>query len=218
MDANQLLNDTETALRLMMDGRQAGIWSAMPGIVKAVDLVAMTLSVQPAIRSTITDEDGNVIAVDLPLLVDVPVVFPSAGGYSITFPIAVGDEVLVVFASRCIDSWWQSGGFQNVPMEARMHDLSDGFAIPGPRSKPRVLGGISATALQIRKDDGSKFIEIAAGGINITGNVNVTGSIITSGDVTSSGDVVASGKSLKTHIHPVSVPATPFTGNTGAPV
>jgi len=206
MDANQLLNDTETALRLMMDGRQAGTWTAMPAIVKAVDLVKMTVSCQPAIQSTVTDEDGAVKAVNLPLLVDVPIIFPSAGGFSITFPVAVGDEVLVLFASRCIDSWWQNGGFANVPMEARMHDLSDGFAIPGPRSQPRVLNGISSSALQIRNDAGSKFIEVTSGGINITGNVVVTGTL------------VANGISLTTHTHSSSVPSTPFTGVTGVPL
>ena len=33
------------------------------------------------------------------------------------------------------DSWWQSGGI-GVPIESRMHDLSDGFAILAPTSQP----------------------------------------------------------------------------------
>ena len=32
-------------------------------------------------------------------------VFPGGGGFALTFPVAAGDECLVVFASRCIDDY-----------------------------------------------------------------------------------------------------------------
>ncbi len=135
----------------------------MPGIVAAVNLVKMTCSVQPSIMGTIEDETGATTSVKLPLLVDVPLCFPNAGGFIVTFPVAVNDEVLVVFGSRCIDSWWQSGGIQR-PMEARMHDLSDGFAIPGPRSQPRVIGSISTTDVEIRNAAGTVYLSLTSGG------------------------------------------------------
>jgi hypothetical protein len=163
MDRAQLLNDAEEAMRLVLDGRQSCIWTAMPGIVQSVDRSAMTCEVQPAIQGTVEDETGATQSVNLPLLVDVPIVFPSAGGFTITMPLAVGDEVLVIFASRCIDAWWQSSGVQR-PMEMRMHDLSDGFAIPGPHSKPKVISGISATDLEIRNNAGTTYLSITSGG------------------------------------------------------
>lgn len=163
MGRDQLLNDPEQAQRLILDGRLSGLWTAMPCIVDKVDLAAMTIEAQPAIQGTVEDETGATTPVNLPLLVDVPIVFPSAGGFALTFPIAVGDEVLVVFAARCIDAWWQSGGIQR-PMEMRMHDLSDGFAIPGPKSQPNVLGVISATDVELRNAAGTAFISIGADG------------------------------------------------------
>lgn len=162
-DRSQLLNDAEQAMRLVLDGRQSTMWTAMPGIVTAVDLAKMTCSVQPVIQGIVEEENGATQNVNLPLLVDVPIVFPSAGGFTITMPVAANDEVLVVFASRCIDAWWQSGGV-NRPMEARMHDLSDGFAIPGPKSQPNVLSSISTTDLQIRNNAGSVYLSIGADG------------------------------------------------------
>ncbi len=96
-----------------------------------------------------------------PLLVDVPVVFPRGGGCTLTFPVKAGDECLVIFADRCIDFWWQSGGIQE-PVDERMHDLSDAFCIVGPQSQAKKIGGISTTAAQ-RCADGSAFIEVAAG-------------------------------------------------------
>lgn len=162
-DRLQLLNDTETAVRIALDGRQSVIWTALPCIVNSVDLVAMTLEAQPAIQGVVTNENGVEEFVNLPLLVDVPICFPNAGGFILTFPIASGDEVLIIIASRCIDSWWQSGSIQK-PMEARMHDLSDGFAIPGPRSQPRVVSGISSTETQLRNIAGNTYLSLTAGG------------------------------------------------------
>lgn len=150
-------------MRLVLDGRQSSMWTAMPAIVQSVDFDAMTCEVQPAIQGTIEDENGNRQSVNLPLLVDVPICFPNAGGFILTFPMASGDEVLVVMASRCIDAWWQSGGIQR-PMEARMHDLSDGFAIPGPRSQPRVIDSISSTEVQLRNSAGDTYLSITPGG------------------------------------------------------
>lgn len=159
-DPRQYLNDNEEGQRLAQDGHQARIWTAMPGIVQSVDLAKMTCVVQLAIQGRAEDEEGALTYQNISLLQDVPIVFPRAGGFTITFPIAAGDEVLVVFASRCIDSWWQNGGFANKPMEFRMHDLSDGFAIPGPSSQPKVIEAISSTEIQIRNDAGDTYLSI----------------------------------------------------------
>ena len=164
MDRREQLDDPVEALRTALDGRQAEIWTALPGIVAAFDPDAMTVSVQPAVKGTIVGEDGTARQVPLPLLVDVPVCFPQGGGFIFTFPIKPGDECLVVIASRCIDSWWQSGGVQ-APAERRMHDLSDGFALVGPRSQPRRLApGVDPEAVQLRSEDGADYVEMAPGG------------------------------------------------------
>lgn len=205
---DQLLNDAEQAMRLVLDGRQSTMWTAMPCIVTEVDLEKMTLSAQPSIQGVIELENGSTQNVNLPLLVDVPIVFPSAGGFTMTFPIAADDEVLVVFASRCIDAWWQSGGIGR-PMEARMHDLSDGFAIPGPRSQPRVLENISATAVQLRNDAGTAYLEIGADGkvkivsteVTVQGNLKVTGTV--------QGNTATVPVGLTTHVHTSTTPGNP---------
>lgn len=199
MDRNQLLNDAEAAVRSSLDGRQARIWTAMPAIVENVDLVAMTLQAQPTIQGVQTAQDGTETYVNLPLLVDCPIVFPSAGGFTLTLPIKVGDEVLIVIASRCIDAWWQNGGI-GVPMEMRMHDLSDGFALPGPKSQPNVISNISATNAQLRSDSGTTYVEItptgminlvAPIGLNIVSPlVTVEGALVITEGLTVEGEVM----------------------------
>ncbi|MGE4504029.1 MAG: Gp138 family membrane-puncturing spike protein [Desulfovibrionaceae bacterium] len=163
MDRRERFEDPVEATRAAMDGRLAEVWTALPGIVQDYDAQAQTVSVQPTIKGRITRPDGSIVSVALPLLVDVPVQFPNGGGFSLTFPIKPGDEALVAFASRCIDGWWQSGGVQD-PLEPRMHDLSDGFAFVGPRSRARALSGVSTEHVQLRTDDGATYIEIQPGG------------------------------------------------------
>jgi hypothetical protein len=220
MDRRGLLNDPEETQRLILDGRQSTMWTALPAMVTKVNLTAMTLECQPTIQGQTTDANNVSTYVNLPKLVDVPIVFPSAGGFTITFPVAVGDECLVIFASRCIDAWWQQGGIQ-LPIEARMHDLSDGFAFLGPKSQPNVIGSISATDLQIRNNAGSSFISIGADGtVKITapsftfdGNLNVTGNIVASGEVTAQNATTPI--PLSTHLHPG---VTTGGADTGAPI
>lgn len=212
MDRRELLNDEQEALRMAMDGRLSSVWTAMPGIVKKVDLTKRTCEVQPAIQGRVQSADGSYQFVNLPLLVDVPIVMPSAGGFTLSLPIKAEDEVLVVFSSRCIDSWWQSGGV-GVPMEQRMHDLSDGFAIPGPRSVATSTP-LHATNARITSDDGATYVEVSptmvkvkaataeveAATVTILGNLVVTGNVTCVNVVASTGATVG-GKDFQTHQH-----------------
>lgn len=207
MDRRERFGDANEAMLAILEGWQAALWTAIPGIVQSFDPVKMTCVIQPSVQALVRSKDdssplpGAIVAkvpwwwVTMTLLVDVPVVFQNGGGFMLTFPVAPGDEALVVFSSRCIDAWWQSGDVQP-QAELRMHDLSDGFAFIGPRSQPRVLGGISTDSVQLRTEAGTTFIELKEGEINITGHVNITGG------VTASEDVVASGISLVHHEHP----------------
>lgn len=174
---NVQIGDENLLLQQFFNGRQAGIWTALPGIIQSFDPETLTCEVQPSIKGRIQDADGTIRQVDMPMLLDCPVVFPHAGGCSLTFPIKAGDECLVVFSSRGIDFWWQQGGVQPPP-EPRMHDLSDGFVIPGPYSQPRKIGNVSTSAVQLRSDDGAAYLEINPESHNIT--------IETPGDVSSS--------------------------------
>ena len=169
MQPLERINDYEEALRTAMEGLMAGLWVASPGIVQSYNAAAQTVTVQPSLRVPVRQPDGTIKMTTLPLLVDVPCQFFGAGGFTVTAPVAEGDECLVVFANMCIDAWWQQGGVQP-PMEARMHDLSDGFAILGFRSQPRVLSNVSTTSLQVRSDDGQTYFDLSSGKIQLVAN------------------------------------------------
>lgn len=147
---------------------------------------------------------------------------------------------MVIFASRSIDEWWQSGKGQP-PYDTRRHDLSDGICLVGLTSKAKPLQKISSQGVELRNDDSSAVVSIAGqtvsiktgadvkieassnvtikGKVMITGDVEVQGQLKTSGNVDvqgglkTGGDVVAGHVSLTTHTHPVSEAP----GETGVP-
>ena len=154
-------------------GELANLWTSLPCIVDSYDSNAVTVVVQPTIKIPVKKINGSVELVQLPLLMDVPVMFPCAGGFTITHPINVGDECFVSFASRNIDIWWQSGGVQN-PFDTRKHDLSDGFAFFRPQSQANKIENISTTDLEIRNDANTCNIQFSpAGEIHFIGTKSV---------------------------------------------
>lgn len=224
MDRRERWADMQETLRLAMVHQQAKVWTSVPGIVLSFNAGECTAVVQPAIGGIRQSDAGQLVPMDLPTLHDVPVVFPRGGGCVLTFPIREGDECLLVFSARPIDGWWQSGGVQR-PANARMHDLSDGFAIVGPVSAGQVPANISASAVQLRTDDGQAMVEInpsshamrfvAPGGLTIDAPVVRINGAITQGAPAGGGsaastligplavsqDVTAQGKSMATHRH-----------------
>lgn len=199
------VEDPQETLRLALQGWQAGLWTAMPGIVEAVDLAKMTVSVQPAIRGIFRLPDGSQKIVDMPLCLDVPISFATGGGFTHTFPVAAGDEGTIIFMSRCLDAWWQSGGIQN-QAEIRLHDLSDGIFIPGIRSQPRVLENISADATELRTDAGDVLVRVKADEIDVIVKAD-THVFVKDGEI----DMVAKNSSIVLKEDEITITATTIT-------
>lgn len=176
LDRRERSGELIEGMLVAQEGHQARIWTAMPGIIQSFDPVKRTCVIQPATQGLFSKSDGTQEWVNLPLLMDCPVQFPQGGGVVLTFPLAAGDECLVVFASRCIDAWWQNGGIMP-QAELRMHDLSDGFCIPGVRSVPNVEGAISTTEAQLRSVDGTTRVRLDPAAHTVI--VDTTGAVVT---------------------------------------
>jgi hypothetical protein len=141
---------------------------AIPGIVVSFDVVTQTAVVQPAVREKLIVPGKPAQNVAINPIYDVPVVMPRGGGYSMTLPLAAGDECLLVFNDMAIDNWWQNGGVQNqYQFESMRHDIADAVCIPGPWSQPRVLANYSPDSLQIRSDDGDTIIDVSESGVSL---------------------------------------------------
>jgi hypothetical protein len=126
---------------------------ALPARVESYDASRQAVSVQPLIRHAYRDESAERQVESLPMINDVPVVFPGAAGYRVTFPIAAGDTVLLVIASASIDKWLKHGG-EGDPLLDHRHRLRDAIAIPGLRSFADALSDAPTDKMTIGKDDG----------------------------------------------------------------
>lgn len=193
MDRRERSGDTLPAMQALIAGLQASLRTAMPGIIQSFDAQKRTAVIQPALKAQVQSPDGTFSWVQMPQLLDCPVFFPSGGGVTLTFPVKPNDECLVVFSDRCIDTWWQSGGFNNIQADLRMHDLSDGFALVGVSSVPQVIPSISTTKAQLRNDAGTTFVEVdpagniaavASGNIDATAGGHINAVATTSASVT----------------------------------
>lgn len=154
-------------------GVKAGLlnaMSAMPAIIKSFDAAAQTITAEVAIMRIVEGKNEA-----YPVLVDIPILVPSVQGFHITMPIKPGDECLLIFADRCIDNWFTSGGIQP-QLEHRAHHISDGFALVGINSAPNAIPGYSASDMVIRNTANDQKVTLKASGdidISTSKNVNV---------------------------------------------
>lgn len=133
----------------------AGLHTAFPAVVVSYDKADQRASVQPLIRSEYLDENGQRVVEDLPIIEDVPVIFPGSGGMSITFPITKGDTLLVICSESAISKWLEAQNATKTldPGEYRKHSLSDAMAIPGLRNFRNPTDQVADDALIIASDD-----------------------------------------------------------------
>jgi hypothetical protein len=174
---------------------------ALPCIVVSFDSTKQTIVAQPVINEVARNQDGKTFSPQqLPQLVDVPVILPRGGPFTLTLPIQAGDECLVIFGDTCFDAWWQSGGTNNNEFEQRRHSLADGFAVFGPWSQPRVLSSYSTSSAQLRNEDGTVTIDVAANAVTVTApTVNVTGSQHV--NISGNGETSIEGRNFLQHTH-----------------
>lgn len=204
-------------LRSTIDRTKSTLWTKLPCVVTEVDTSGQHVTVQPTVTGMVKTQNPKTGVwtwqpEQMPLLPMVPVKFPSGGGWTLTFPIKVGDEGTVSFSSRCIDNWWQQGGVQpplasNGAGSLRMHDLSDGFFELGGRSLPNYLNPVpSTTSVELRDDAGHNVISFdGTNGLSITMpggflKLDASGNLRVSGEVYSNYGL-SNQNGLSTHTH-----------------
>ena len=131
----------------------ADLHTALPGKIVRYDASTQKADVQLLIKERYNDESGATQARELPVIPAVPVQFPGAGGYRITFPVANNDTGLVIFSEASLDKWLVSGGTVD-PSDDRRHDLTDAVFLPGLRDFGHALASAPTDRATFGKDDG----------------------------------------------------------------
>ena len=167
IDVTQADDDRDPTIvegvQAVVQGERADQRTAIPATVQSYNLATQRATVQAGVQLQLL----NGTTISEPVFADVPVMWPSAGGYSIHAPLAAGDEVLVVFAERSIDEWLAAGGYNRVAGDTRRFSAQDAIAIPGLRSAPNALPANArpAGAVCVAAADGAVRMEIRTGGV-----------------------------------------------------
>ena len=103
-----------------------GLFVHMPGKITAYSGTLGTVSVQPAIDRIMQDGSSE----SLPVIADVPIIWPRAASGSFSVELAIGDSVMLIFSQRSLDKWKKQGsGFP--PADAHLFNITDAVALPG---------------------------------------------------------------------------------------
>ncbi len=148
---------TPTLLQLLeatLDNRFDDVHTSMPGSIESFDEAKQTANIKLLLKRRFEDETGEMVDESMGVAVNVPIVWPGAGGFRMVFPIKPGDGVLVIFAEASIDRWQELGGEQ--PVDARRFHLADAIAVPGLRHN--TWAGFASDALSIGSDTGPGII------------------------------------------------------------
>lgn len=126
-DAGQRLtfpDVVKTAIRSLLSDE---LHTCLPGkITKIIDYKKKKVSVKPLVKRSYVD--GTIL--ELPIIDNVPVVYPEIGEALLKFPLIVGTKVLLVFAERSLDNWLSSGN-DSLPGHAIKFSITDAIAIIG---------------------------------------------------------------------------------------
>ncbi len=142
----------EDAARVSM----ADVWVSMPARVEKYDPDRQTITAQPLLRGRKKNDDDEYEAERIPPVTSVPVIFNGTRAGGLSFPVEVGDEVLLVFVSGGLERWISSGE-ESDAVDDRRNYISDAFAILGVLSPARVGDApgtpVSTSATVLRGDD-----------------------------------------------------------------
>lgn len=211
----QIRSTLSDVLKIAFKDFRKTIYTAMPGIIEAYDPATKRASIQPALRTAFRDGEYG----SLPILPNVPVVLPSGGGFSISFPLQKGDPVLIVFCQRGISLFKKTFVLSNPSGGILAADAPVAYPGFGP------LEINAGSGLSLQQDDGTNKIEITESNVKVSLGETGGGTFYPDGEVefvngsksTSDGDFETSdGISLRAHVHPI-LGGSSAPGPTGAP-
>ena len=154
--------DIEDIINELARLQQAKMFVGAIGRVLAYDVATQKVRVQLVVRGSTKGGES----VRFPPVSNVPVVFPSGGGYSMTWPLIAGDTGWVAFGDRSIDEWLSTGAEDVTPSSKRRFAITDAVFFPGlrPYSAPHDLA--DGDELVIGQDQHGTTVDNGAGTAN----------------------------------------------------
>jgi len=121
-------------IRLSIDSVLVEVRTGFPGIVVSYDATKQVADIQPALKTSYYD--GSIV--NLPILPDVPVMFPASKKFHIHWKLEAGDLVWVQISDRSLDNFKANGKVVD-PEDSRKFDLSDAVCYPASCSPAKAF-------------------------------------------------------------------------------
>jgi hypothetical protein len=139
-------------IKQAIDGRLLDVHTALIAKVESYDADKQLVNVSPILKRSLMTMDGDVVSEDLPVLCDVPVLFPRAGGFFISFPIQPGDFVQLIFNEVDLEEWLDDK--EPTIGHNQRFTLQGAVAIPGIYPQAKALLDAHKTNFVLGKEQG----------------------------------------------------------------
>lgn len=158
-DRDQRYESMKQAVPFYVRQALKDIHTCLPGIVKTYDATTRRARVQPAVDLLFTDNTSQPRAV----ILDVPVLAQTGGGFTFHCPLSAGDAVLLAFSERDIQRF-KSSLQSGPPLSDDIMKLQHAVAVAG-FVRPEVA--LAGSGLVLQTNDGNTYISIDRGRVTI---------------------------------------------------
>ncbi len=166
LDPEKDYSNMTDAFKFILNQFKKSLYSIIPGVIETYNQSTKRCRVKPAIN--IKKTDGTIE--EQSEIINVPVVWPSGGGFTILSPLPSGTPVLIFFSQRGITKFKET--FSTEDPGKGVFAKEDAIVIPS-------FGSLSVTpatndGMSMQTEDGSNYIFVEDGDIEITATSKVT--------------------------------------------
>ena len=119
----------ESAMIAFFEHQMRKVYTAIPAVIISVRSdEKQSVDVKPLINQVFADLEDDT---EHPVLLHVPLIYPSSSTSAVTFPVHPGDTVMLVFSQASTDVFKSGDGTIQPPSDYRRFNIRDAVAIPG---------------------------------------------------------------------------------------
>lgn len=190
----------ESAMIAFFEHQMRKVYTAIPAVIIAVRSdEKQSVDVKPLINQVFADLEDDT---EHPVLLHVPLIYPSSSTSAVTFPVHPGDTVMLVFSQAGTDVFKSGDGTAQPPPDNRRFSIRDAVAIPGLFPFGSAINQVSKHTLPHSTNDLVVFhnlgtsaecelrmkqsgkIEVNGSAVDISSTTSVDGNFINTGSVT----------------------------------
>lgn len=167
----------ESAMIAFFEHQMRKVYTAIPAVIIAVRSdEKQSVDVKPLINQVFPDLEDDT---EHPVILHVPLIYPSSSTSAVTFPVHPGDTVMLIFSQASMDVFKSGDGTAQPPTDYRRFSIRDAVAIPGLFPFGSAINQMSKHTLPHSTDDLAVFHNLGTSAecelrMKLTGKVEIT--------------------------------------------